>query len=103
MLSYAPQSIYLMHFSRVTGVQRLAQDLKEQIELFPQIAQAHARDAEPAAGIRADLLALWLRRARAHGITLTDAQIGKMLEGDLELNTQGLIAWLARTQREEHA
>jgi len=100
MLSYHPESIYLMHFSRVTDVPRLGASLKEQITALAAMARAHAGDADPAAGIRADMLALWLRLARAHGVTLGDEAIGRALAGDLELNTQGLLAYLARLRKE---
>jgi glyoxylase-like metal-dependent hydrolase (beta-lactamase superfamily II) len=97
MLEYRPESIYLMHFSRVTGIPRLAELLKEQIREFVRFTRAHAHDREPARGIRAAMLALWLRLAREHGCRLSDAELGQALAGDLELNTQGLIAWLERT------
>jgi glyoxylase-like metal-dependent hydrolase (beta-lactamase superfamily II) len=96
MLSYAPQAMYLMHFSRVTDVPRLAASLAEQIRAHAAIAHAHAADQDPAAGIRADLLRLWLPLVRAHGVTLADEAVLQVLGGDLELNTQGLVAYLAR-------
>ncbi|MGH8132121.1 MAG: MBL fold metallo-hydrolase [Steroidobacteraceae bacterium] len=96
MLAYRPESVYLMHFSRVTDLPRLGKQLKEQITELARIARAHAADPEPAEGIRADMLALWLRLARRHGCTLADAEIEHVLGGDLEINTQGLIAWLER-------
>jgi glyoxylase-like metal-dependent hydrolase (beta-lactamase superfamily II) len=96
MLRYEPESVYLMHFSRVTDVPRLGAELKEQIAELADIARSHAGDPERADRIRADMLALLLRRARAHGCRLPDAQIEHALDGDLTLNTQGLIAWLTR-------
>jgi glyoxylase-like metal-dependent hydrolase (beta-lactamase superfamily II) len=96
MLSYRPQVMYLMHFSRVTGVLRLAALLKEQIPELARIARAHAADADPAAGIRADMLALWLKLARREGSRLSDAEIEHALASDLTLNTQGLMSWLER-------
>jgi len=98
MLKYRPESIYLMHFSRVTGVPRLGALLKEQIPELARIAGAHAGEADPAAGIRSDMLVLWLALARREGCRLSDAEIEHVLAGDLTLNTQGLIAWLARTR-----
>ena len=100
MLTYRPQAMYLMHFSRVTGVPRLAALLKEQITELARIARAHAADADPAAGIRADMLALWLKLARREGSRLPDAEIGHALASDLTLNTQGLMSWLERDSRE---
>jgi glyoxylase-like metal-dependent hydrolase (beta-lactamase superfamily II) len=98
MLEYAPESIYLMHFSRVTGVSRLGALLKDQIQEFVRFTRAHAHDAEPARGIRAAMLALWLKLAREHGCRLSDADFERSLAGDLELNTQGLIAWLGHAR-----
>ena len=104
MLAYRPESIYLMHFSRITDVPRLGRLLKEQIVELARIARAHAGDPDPAAGIRADMLALWLALARRHGCRQPDAELEQALAGDLHLNTQGLIAWLARTRpRQEKA
>ena len=98
MLEYRPESIYLMHFSRVTGVPHLAELLKEQIREFARFARAYASDPAPAGGIRDAMLALWLKLAREHGCRLSDAGIEQALAGDLELNTQGLLAWLGRTR-----
>jgi glyoxylase-like metal-dependent hydrolase (beta-lactamase superfamily II) len=104
MLEFHPQAMYLMHFSRVTDVPRLAVSLKEQIAAHAAIAHAHARDADPAAGIRADLLTLWLQLVRAHGVTLSTSEVTQVLAGDLDLNTQGLTAYLARlAPPKEHA
>lgn len=97
MLSFAPESVYLMHFSRVTGVPRLGRLLKEQIVELARIARTHAADADPGVGIRADMFALWLGLARRHGCRQPEAEIEYALAGDLTLNTQGLLAWLART------
>jgi glyoxylase-like metal-dependent hydrolase (beta-lactamase superfamily II) len=96
MLAYRPESIYLMHFSRVTDVQRLGGSLKAQIAALASIARAHAGDPDPQAGIRADMLALWHRLARDHGCRQSDSELEHALAGDLTLNTQGLIAWLTR-------
>ena len=94
MLRYRPESMYLMHFSRVTDVPRLGDSMKMQVRRHAEIARAHAQDKDPAPGIRADILHMWLHLARGHGITLSDAQVEAVLEGDLELNSQGLVAWL---------
>jgi glyoxylase-like metal-dependent hydrolase (beta-lactamase superfamily II) len=96
MLAYRPESIYLMHFSRVTDVPRLGISLKAQIAELAGIARAHGGDPDPQAGIRADMLHLWRRLARDHGSHLSDSELEQALAGDLTLNTQGLIAWLTR-------
>ena len=100
MLAYRPESIYLMHFSRVTGVPRLGELLKMQVRELARIARAHAADPDPAAAIRAAMLDLWLELVHRHGCALSDAEITAVLAGDLELNTQGLMVWLERLARQ---
>ena len=102
MLSYRPESMYLMHFSRVTGVPRLGELLKMQVRELARIARAHANDADPAVGVRAAMLELWLDLAHRHGSPLTDTEIEAVLEKDLTLNTQGLMVWLDRLRRQPH-
>lgn len=96
LLSYSPAAMYLMHFSRVTDVPRLGESLKGQIREFTRIAVANAEAADQAAAIRAEMGELWRGLALRHGCTLPVERVLGLLEGDLELNTQGLIAWLAR-------
>jgi glyoxylase-like metal-dependent hydrolase (beta-lactamase superfamily II) len=96
MLGYAPQQMFLTHYSRVTGVERLAGDLFEQIDAMVAIALAHARDPERHARIAADLGDLYLARVAAHGCTLDPQGVRELLSLDVELNTQGLEVWLDR-------
>src|SRR5689334_16356244 len=83
MLSFAPESIYLMHFSRVTGIPRLAASLKEQIRELAALARAHAADPDPATAIRAGMFALWRSLARRHGCLLSESELAQVFEGDL--------------------
>jgi glyoxylase-like metal-dependent hydrolase (beta-lactamase superfamily II) len=99
LLSYRPESMYLMHFSRVSDVPRLGASLKAQVRALAALARAHAQDPDPAAGIRAALWQQWLAAARAHGCWQNEAQLAELFAGDLDLNTQGLIVWLQREQR----
>ncbi len=109
MMAYSPESIYLMHYSRVTGLPRLAASLKSQIAEFVRFTEqrlgldaapsAAAPAADPYTAIRGDMLRLWLRLAREHGVSQTDAQVEALLKNDLDLNTQGLIAWGERRRK----
>lgn len=97
--SYQPDSAYLMHYSRVTGIPRLASRLKTQVQEFVQIARRSAGVPDPKAAIMKEMGELWLRLARQHGISLPDARIRELLGDDLDLNAQGLVAWLERQKR----
>jgi glyoxylase-like metal-dependent hydrolase (beta-lactamase superfamily II) len=99
MMGYAPEAMYLMHFSRVTDLPRLAELLKTQISELARIAQRHVTAADRYNAVRKDMLSLWLGLARQHGVGMTDAQIEALLQIDLDLNTQGLIVWADRQKR----
>ena len=96
LLSYTPRAMYLMHFSRVTDVARLGESLKEQIRELTRIAERSTAAADRYEAIRAAMLDLWLALAHRHGCTLSDEATARLLESDLDLNTQGLLVWLER-------
>jgi glyoxylase-like metal-dependent hydrolase (beta-lactamase superfamily II) len=99
MMSYAPESIYLMHYSRVTGTPRLAAALKSQIREFVRIVQACADRPDAHDAIRAAMLQLWLKLLQQQGSTLSVAEVARWLEMDLELNAQGLLIWFQRQRK----
>jgi glyoxylase-like metal-dependent hydrolase (beta-lactamase superfamily II) len=99
LLACAPQAMYLMHYSRVTDVPRLGADLKADIRQLVDIARSHAGARDAQASIAAEIRADWLARARRHGCALSDAAILELLDLDITLNAQGLVAWLQRARR----
>jgi glyoxylase-like metal-dependent hydrolase (beta-lactamase superfamily II) len=98
MLGYAPQQMFLTHYSRVTDVARLAGDLHEQIDAMVAIARKHEDDPQRHASITANLADLYTSRADAHGCALSAAQVHELLAMDIELNAQGLEVWLDKKQ-----
>lgn len=94
-----PQAVYLTHYGRVTGVARVAAELREQIDAFVALARKLASTTEPHAQIRLALRDYLAARAKRHGITRPLATVDRVLGPDLELNTQGLMAWLARAKK----
>ena len=94
-----PESVYLTHFGRVTGVDRLAAHLRVQIQRIVELARSHASAEDRHARIRAALRQELVTRAQAHGISNAAVTVDTVLGPDLELNTQGLIAWLERTAK----
>lgn len=99
IVELAPASAYLTHFGRVTEVARLGEALREQIERFVTLAREHAADGpEQQDRIRLALRDYLAARATAHGLTDAVATVDRVLGPDLELNAQGLIAWLQRTE-----
>ena len=99
MLSYHPQQMFLTHYSRVSDVERLAEDLFAQIDAMVAVARAHANDSDRHARIATDLAAMYIARAKAHGCTFGPERVRELLAMDIELNTQGLEVWLDRPVR----
>ena len=97
--SHQTESVYLMHYSRVTDVPRLAGALKAQVLQFVDIARRHRGAADMKSAIMKDMRQLWLMLLREHGCTLSEARIDELLETDLDLNAQGLVVWLERQKR----
>ena len=63
------------------------------------IARRHASAPDREQRIAFDFIDLYVERARAQGVTLTTAEIVKVLEVDIRLNAQGVLVWLDRHSR----
>jgi glyoxylase-like metal-dependent hydrolase (beta-lactamase superfamily II) len=99
MMSYAPDAMYLMHYSRVTGTPRLAAMLKSQIREFVRIVRERGALPDAHNAVRAAMMELWLQLLHQQGSTLAVEEVSKWLETDLELNAQGLLIWFRRQQK----
>jgi len=97
--SYQPESIYLMHYSRVTDIPRLAAELKDQIKELVRISLAADGKPNPKEEIREGMRQMWRERLAAHGSTMSEDEQRELLAGDLELNSQGLVVWLERRRK----
>ena len=62
---------------------------------------AQESDSQPDAhkSIRTAMMEMWLKLLRQQGSTLSPAEVSDWLEGDLELNAQGLVIWLERQRK----
>ncbi len=95
VLALSPGAAYVTHFGRLTDVSRLAADLHRLIDAHVDLAR-RARDSGAALharlteGVR-DLLAA---EARRQGWTLSASELLEVFALDIELNAQGLAAWL---------
>lgn len=99
MLGYGPQAMYLTHYGRVQHVQKLADDLFEQIDAMAAIGRQCDGRPDRHRCLLAALQALYLERAQLHGCALDDAAVTAVLAMDIELNAQGLACWLDRISR----
>lgn len=99
LLSYAPESMYLTHYGRVQGVAALGAMLLEQIDELVQLATPLRDAPDRHARLKQALSTTYLRRVRAHGCTLPDDEVLRLLANDIELNAQGIGVWLEGGKR----
>ena len=99
LLAYQPRAAYLTHFSRVTDLLRLGAELKARVRQLVEIARRHAGLLDAAPAMAAVIRDLWMEQARDHGVALSDTAIRTLLDFDIDLNAQGLAAWLERERR----
>ncbi len=99
LLALEPEAVYLTHFGRVSGVAALGASMKSQVAELVALARQHQHAPDPHAAIYAGMRAQWLGALKRHGCRLGLAELDALLSSDLELNTQGLLSWLARAAR----
>jgi glyoxylase-like metal-dependent hydrolase (beta-lactamase superfamily II) len=99
LMGYAPEHMFLTHYSRVGHTERLAADLHRLIdahaELGERVKDAGAdRDRLLEDGVREILLG----HVTAHRCPLSREAVLAVIGMDIELNAQGLAAWLDSRQ-----
>jgi len=94
IMACGPQRLYLTHYSRVTGLQKLSEDLHRRIDDFVTLVRGHANDADRTAALHASMYDYLLQELREHGCTLNDEALRDLIRMDVELNSMGLEFWL---------
>jgi glyoxylase-like metal-dependent hydrolase (beta-lactamase superfamily II) len=95
-----PEQLYLTHYSRVRGLDRLAADLHAGIDAYVEMARANKDADDPQASIQAAMSGYLKGLARAHGFKGDEDSLAAILEIDIELNAKGLVSWLQRLKKE---
>ena len=100
MMALGPEAIYVTHFGQVREPGRSAADLHRLIDAHVELAERH-RDAGAArnALLRKGIEEIVLAESRRQGWTLSEQELLRVFAIDVDLNAQGLEAWLdsART------
>lgn len=95
----APRAVYLAHFSRVTGIERLADDLHRDLDRFVEIAGTYAGGPDAEEPMRRAMHDHLVERLAAHGTRIAPGARETWLAMDLRLNAAGLLAWQGRVAR----
>jgi len=95
MMALGPEALYVTHFGQVHEPGRLAADLHRLIDAHVALAERH-RDAgaERNALLRKGIEEMLLAESRRQGWTLSERQLLRLFAIDVDLNAQGLEAWL---------
>lgn len=93
LLSHAPACMYPTHYSRIEPVRRFADELHHLIDDYVELALENAGNHGALRNALADHM---VTRLHAHGSPLSNAEIFARIGDDIEVNAQGLEAWLAR-------
>ena len=100
ILALEPQAVYVTHFGRLRDLRRLAGDLRRLIDAHVEIAERHRNDgAERGARLRQAIGQLVLAEGARQRWKLSERELHGVFALDIELNAQGLEAWLDATAR----
>lgn len=100
IVSLGPQAVYVTHFGRLRDVPRLAADLHRLIDAHAALALQNAHSgSERRARLSEGVAQIVLSEARRQGWTLPERQVLEVFKLDIELNAQGLEAWLDSNSR----
>jgi glyoxylase-like metal-dependent hydrolase (beta-lactamase superfamily II) len=99
IVALQPVAAYFTHFGRVDDLPRIGATLERLTTEFA--AFAREEQAEGAEGLRVRLQErMWqvlARELKSHGCLLSESAIKDLLKFDVDLNVDGLIAWLSRS------
>jgi glyoxylase-like metal-dependent hydrolase (beta-lactamase superfamily II) len=96
LMSYQPQRCYLTHFGEFTQLQAGAEQLRRQIEAYPDIALGCAGSEQRVAAIEGKLWQYTQQQLALAGVPGAPGSYQHLLALDMDLNAQGLDVWLSR-------
>ncbi len=95
MLSLGPEAIYVTHFGELRDLGRLAADLHRLIDAHVDLAlEMQGAGPERLAKLERGVEKIVLAEALRQGWRLSEAELMRVFSLDIELNAQGLAAWL---------
>ena len=96
LLAERPAHAYVTHYGRIDDIDRVGGELLALLEAMVAIARDLADAPDRHRRLVAALETLYVEHARRHGVADAGARVPELLDADIELNAQGLEAWLAR-------
>ena len=103
LLAAGPDTCYVTHFGGVRDVERVGLRLIEQVDAMVALAQFLEDAPGRLEALKQALTKLYVDRARIHVVAEPERVVPALLQMDIELNAQGLVAWLERERRKAAA
>jgi hydroxyacylglutathione hydrolase len=97
LMSFRPEAVYVTHFGRVRDLERLAADLHRLLDAHAALGE-RCRDAgaDRHARLKDGVAGIVLAERERQGWRLSAEETLRVFALDIELNAQGLAAWLDR-------
>jgi len=99
LLAAQPAHAWVTHYGRIDDVERIGGELLSLLDAMVAIACGLAAAPHRHGRLVAAMERLYVDHARGHGVAAAEARVPELLAADIELNAQGLEAWLARNAR----
>ncbi len=99
ILAYKPKNIFLTHYGRVTEIERLAGELRQDIEKYVEITKQYLNTENAEIKIRNDINDYLQERLSLHYSSEEITSHTQFLQPDIELNAAGLKVWLSRLEK----
>lgn len=94
IMSYAPDRVYLTHYSEVRNLERLAEDMHAGVDAYVELARGSDGTEDRTAQLQAAMFEYFVTRLETHGFAGDRDAMWSILQTDVKLNTQGLEYWL---------
>jgi glyoxylase-like metal-dependent hydrolase (beta-lactamase superfamily II) len=94
IMAQEPSQLFLTHYSRITDLDRLADDMHRRIDDFVALATRHADGSDRTANMHRGMFDYLRRELDAHGFSGDDDRLHAIIDVDIKLNTMGLEHWL---------
>lgn len=94
IMGFEPGQLFLTHYSRISDLDRLANDLHRRIDDFVDLVTRHADDEDRTDAVHANMYDYFIDEIREHGFSGSDEEIREVVGKDVILNTMGIEFWL---------
>lgn len=96
LLRTEPTFMYLTHYGAVTHPEKLAVQFLSQVDAMAHAARALANESNRHEKLKNAFANIYLQELRRSGATQPESFLRDILATDIELNAQGLGAWLSK-------